>query len=169
MTDSSVDKKLQDAYIKAEQVALISVLKLIYETTKIDLYKDFKLEHPLSSNKSKDIRSGELILTDSSDNKCKVFLDIVDKNYDLMTTLLDSKIINDQHIEKFNDINEASKKQIIGIISYLTQSCLLVFNNLKNKYKELLEFNIILDENTTIYLDFESSKRIGIIFKDFTK
>ncbi len=160
-----IDNKLQEAFAKAEQVALIAVLKLIYATTKIDLYKDFKLECPLSSSKSINIKSGELILTNSSNVKCKVFLDIVDKDYDLMSTFRQTGInIPDAII--FNEINEISRKQIIGMISYLSQSCLAVFNNLKRKYKELIEYNIVLDENTTIYLDFNSKKRIGVIFRD---
>lgn len=160
-----IDNKLQEAFAKSEQVALIAVLKLIYTTTKIDLYKDFKLEYPLASNKSINIKSGELLLTDSENNKCKVYLNIVDKDYDLMTTIVNTKI-NKGNITNFLDINEISRKQIIGMISYLSQSCLAVFNNLKRKYKELIEYNIVLDENTTIYLDINSKKRIGVIFQD---
>ena len=69
--------------------------------------------------------------------------------------------------ETFSEINEVTKKQIIGILSYLTQSCLSIFNNLKSKYKELIEYNIVLDDNTTIYLDINNSKRIGIVFQNF--
>lgn len=169
MTEPStedIDKKIQDAYAKAEQVALIVVLKLIYETTKIDLYKDFKLEFPLSSNKSINIRSGELILTNSNNKKCKVFLDIVNKDYDFMSTFYNTQI-NEPKIETFGEINEISRRQIIGMLSYLSQACLAIFNNLKSKYNELLEYNIVLDDNTTIYLDLNLEKRIGIIFQDF--
>jgi hypothetical protein len=165
--NTEIDKKIQDAYAQAEQVALIAVLKLIYGTTKIDLYKDFKLEFPLSSSKSINIKCGELILTNSNSNKCKVFLDIVDKDYDFMDTYCKTNI-NIPKVESFNEINEGTKKQIIGILSYLTQSCLSIFNNLKSKYKELIEYNIVLDDNTTIYLDMENSKRIGIIFQNFS-
>ena len=75
--------------------------------------------------------------------------------------------INTPHVETFNDINDINKKQIINMLSFLSQSCLAVFNNLKSKYKELLEYNIVLDDNTTIYLELNNSKRIGIVFKDF--
>ena len=40
-----------------------------------------------------------------------------------------------------------------------------VNNQLKTKYKELAEFNLTLSENTTIYLDYELNKRIGIKFE----
>jgi hypothetical protein len=161
-----IDNKIQDAYAKAEQVALIVVLKLIYETTKIDLYKDFKLEYPLSSNKSVNIKSGELLLTNSNNKKCRVFLDIVNKDYDFMKDSFYDTEINEQKIKDFMEINEITRKQIIGMLSYLTQSCLSVFNNLKGKYNELLEYNIVLDNNTTVYLDTNTSKRIGIVFKN---
>lgn len=161
-----IDKKIQDAYAQAEQVALIAVLKLIYETTKIDLYKDFKLEFPLSSKKSINIKCGELLLTNSNNKKCRVFLDIVNKDYDFMEESFYDTEINEQKIKTFGEINEITRKQIIGMLSYLTQSCLSIFNNLKDKYKELIEYNIVLDDNTTIYLDLNSSKRIGIVFKN---
>ena len=164
--NTEIDKKIQDAYAQAEQVALIAVLKLIYETTKIDLYKDFKLEYPLSSNKSANIKCGELILKNSNNKNCKVFLDIVNKDYDFMSTYCNAEI-NFPKVETFSEINEVTKKQIIGILSYLTQSCLSIFNNLKSKYKELIEYNIVLDDNTTIYLDINNSKRIGIVFQNF--
>jgi hypothetical protein len=125
------------------------------------------LEFPLSSSKSINIKCGELILTNSNSKKCKVFLDIVDKDYDFMDTYCKTNI-NIPKVESFNEINEGTKKQIIGILSYLTQSCLSIFNNLKSKYKELIEYNIVLDDNTTIYLDMENSKRIGIIFQNFS-
>jgi hypothetical protein len=165
-SNEAIDKKIQDAYAKAEQVALIAILKLIYETTKIDLYKDFKLNCSLASNKSINIKCGELILTNSDNKKCRVFLDIVNKDYDFMTSFRKTEINEINQIEHFTEINEITKKQIIGMLSYLTQSCLSVFNNLKDKYKELIEYNIVLDDNTTIYLDLNNSKRIGIVFKN---
>jgi len=168
MTDNKnteeFDKQIQDAYVKAEEISLISVLKLVYLTTKIDLYKDFKLDFPLSSSKSNKIKTGEVIITDKDSNKYKIYLDIVDKDYDLFSTLSSSGLISSA-IKSFNEIDEKNKKELIGIISFLSQSCLLVFNNIKGVYKELLEYMITLDDNTTMYLDFNLDKRIGIIFE----
>lgn len=164
------DDKLQEAYSKSEQVAIIVVLKLIYLTTKIDLYKDFKLKIPLSSNKSNNLKSGEILLTNSESNTVyRIYLDIVDKDYDLLDSIKNTSIINKDLNDdiKFSDIDEISRNKIINIMSFLTQACYTVFNNLKEKYKELLEYSILLDDNTTIYLDYNLEKRIGIVFSNY--
>lgn len=47
----------------------------------------------------------------------------------------------------------------------MTQSCLVIFNKIKDSNDELLEYNLTLDNNTTIFIDYELNKRIGILFK----
>jgi hypothetical protein len=47
----------------------------------------------------------------------------------------------------------------------MTQACLVIFNKLKDSNEELLEYNLTLDNNTTIYIDSLLEKRIGIVFK----
>ncbi len=157
---SEIDQQLQDAYGKSEGVALIPVLQLINLTTKIDLSKQYGVKHGLKSKKSK---TGEILIG----NKVKVYLTIVDRDYDLTKNINATKLI-EENIESFNDIEEELRKQLIGMISYLTHSCLLVFNNVKEKYKELLEFTLTMDDNTTVYLEYENEKRIGVVFEDIT-
>ena len=47
----------------------------------------------------------------------------------------------------------------------MTQACLVIFNKLKDSNEELLEHNLSLDNNTTIYINSSLDKRIGIAFK----
>lgn len=161
MSTEEIDKKLQDAYNKSEGLALIPVLKLIYLTTGIDLYKDYKLPYPLSSNKSKDLKTGEILIN----NKVKLYVTVVDDSYDLTESIKSTKLIETE-INTFDDIEEKLKKELVQMISYLTHSCLIVFNNLKEKYKELIEYHLTMDNNTTIYLDYEKKKRLGVLFED---
>lgn len=159
-----IDKKIKEAYENAEQISLVMVLKLIYLTSGLDLSKDYGMKYSFSSKKSNKLKSGEVILLNKSNNiKNKIYLDIVNKNYDLMDSMKNSNLISND-TDTFNDIEENLKNQIIHIISHLTQACLLIFNNLKNKYSELLEYNLMLDDNTTIYLDYDLDQRIGIHF-----
>ncbi len=141
MDTNKIDEHLLDAYNRSENLCLIPVLKLIYITTGIDLYKDFKLEFPLSSNKSENIKHGEIVINNN-------------------TKLIEEKV------ESFNDIDEKLRKELVNMISYLSHSCLIVFNTVKDKYKELLEFHLTMADNTTIYLDYEKNKRLGVVFKD---
>lgn len=165
MDTNKIDEHLLSAYNKSENLTLIPVLKLIYVTTGIDLYKDFKLEYPLSSKKSEYIKHGEVIIQSTSNNKVKIYLDIIDSEYDLTTSINNTKILENT-VESFNDIEDSLRKELINIIAYLSHSCLLVFNNIKEKYKELLEFHITMADNTTIYLDYDKKKRLGVVFKD---
>lgn len=163
--NKNIDEELQKAYKNAEQFSLIPLLKLIYLTTKIDLYKEFKLKCKLSSEKSKDLKSGEIIMS-KENKKIKVFLDIVDSDYNLTTTINECNLLSENIYDLNKESNESLKKQIIYIITLLSQSVKVVFNSLKNKYQELTEYNIILSENTTIYLDYELNKRIGVKFQE---
>lgn len=161
------EKELIEAYRHAEELALIPILKLIYETVKIDLYKDFKIKIPLSSNKSNEIPIGEIEINrhDNPNVKYKIYLDIVDKFYDLNKEFINNNIFSENITNLNDETNIPLKNQLIQIITYLTQSAKLVFDNLKNKYTEIIEFNIEMDNNTTIYLDYELNKRLGIKIK----
>jgi hypothetical protein len=164
-SNKEIEEELQKAYKNAEQFSLIPLLKLIYKTTKIDLYKDFKLKYKLSSKDSIELKGGEIIM--SNDNKkIKVYLDLVDKNYNLTNSINDCKLLSENVYDLNKEPNEPLKKQIIYIITLLTQSIKIVFDNLKNKYKELTEYSLTLSDNTTIYLDYELEQRIGVLFKE---
>lgn len=163
-TNEEIEQELLKAYKNAEQFSLIPLLKLIYLTTKIDLHKEFKLKYKLNSKDFDKLKAGEIIMT-NNDKKVKVYLDIVDKYYNLSNTLNDCNILSDNVIDLNNESNEQLKNQIIYIITILTQAAKVVFDELKTKYKELTEFNLTLSENTTIYMDYELDKRIGIKFE----
>jgi hypothetical protein len=161
------EHEFMEAYRQAEQLTLIPILKLIYETTKIDLSKDFKIKIPFSSNKSKEIPIGEIELNklDNNNIKYKIYLDLVDTNYDLNQELINYNILSYDILQLSEEPNEALKSQLIQIITYLTQSAKLIFDGLKNKYTEIIEYNIEMDNNTTIYLDYNISKRLGVKIK----
>lgn len=163
-SDEEIEQELQKAYKNAEQFSLIPLLKLIYLTTKIDLYKDFKIKHELNSEEGKKLKAGEIIMTNNN-KKVKVYLEIVDKYYNLSNTLNNCDVLTKDVIDLNNEPNEQLKNQIIYIITLLTQSAKAVFDELKNRYKELTEFNLTLSENTTIYIDYEIEQRIGIFFE----
>lgn len=161
--DKAIDDKLLEYYKNAEHISIIPLLKLIYLTTEIDLSEQFKLAHSVISDDSKNLIAGELIFA-NNEKKYKIYLDIVDKNYDLLDSLNELKI-TDNIIESFTDLDEKLQKPLISAISFMTQACLVIFNQLKSSNNNLLEYNLILDNNTTIYLDINLNKRIGIVFK----
>lgn len=165
------DRDFIEAYKHAEQLTLVPILKLIYATIKIDYSKDFKIKIPLSSNKAKDIQIGEIEINKINNPNIiyKIYLDMVDKYYDLDLELSNNEILSDNITSIANEPNEQLKKQLIDIITYLTQSAKLVFDHLKNQYTEIIEYNIEMDTNTTIYLDYELEKRLGIKIKKIEK
>lgn len=159
------DKELLEAYNKSEQLTLISLLKLIYVTNKLDLSTDFKIKPKISSSNQNEILIGKIEINtiNNPNTKYSFWLDIIDNdNYDLNNELVHNGLLS-EGITKFSEEpNEQLKKQIINIITFLTQSAKLVFDNLKQKYIEILEYNLEMDFNTTIFLDKTISKRLGI-------
>ena len=162
--NKNIEEELQKAYKNAEQFSLIPLLKLIYLTTKIDLHREFKLKHKLSSEKSNTLKGGEILMTKDKKN-IKVYLDIVDKDYDLLDSINNCQLLSENVFNLANEPNDSLKNQIISIITFLTQSIKVVFDSLKNKYQELTEYNLTLSENTTIDLDYELLNRIGVKFE----
>lgn len=165
------DKEIEEAFKRAEAFTLIPILKLIYHTTKIDYSKEFKIKTPLSSNKANLIPISEIEINNTEfTNKnnpvvYKLYLDFVDSSYDLNKILVDNKLLS-PNITCLNDEpNTKKKEQLIQIITFLTHSAKLIFDNLKNKFSEILEYNITLDENTTIYLDYNQPLRLGLNIK----
>lgn len=164
--DINTEEKLSAAFKNSENFTIIPVLKLIFHELGIDLYREFGLKYKLSSKESETIKYGNIEILGPENKKLIIMLDIVDKDYNLMSTLKQTDIIENKQINNINELNKDLSNQIIDTITYLTHSCLLIFNNLKNNYKELIEYNIQLDNNTTIYINKQSGKRIGIIFKN---
>jgi len=181
--NNDIDKKLIEHYKNAEHVSIIPLLKLIYLTNGIDLSKEFKLKHSLTSNDADKLTAGELILyipqtgenldEEASKKKIKVSLGIVDKEYDLLESInnknifqnnIDTLQIAELKSDELISPEDKLKKTIISAISFLTQACLVCFNMIKHDNKDLLEYTLMLDDNTTIYLDNEVNKRIGILF-----
>jgi hypothetical protein len=107
--------------------------------------------------------AGELVFSNTTKNY-KIYLDIVDKDYDLLDSL--NKLqLTDKHLESLNDLDDNIKNPLISVISFMTQACLVIFNKIKDSNTELLEYNLTLDNNTTIFIEYELNKRIGILFK----
>jgi hypothetical protein len=161
--NKEIDNKLLEYYKNAEHISIIPLLKLIYITTNIDLSEQFKLKHSINSKKGKDLIAGELVFSNTKKNY-KIYLDIVDKDYDLLDSL--NKLqLTDKHLESLNDLDDNIKNPLISVISFMTQACLVIFNKIKDSNTELLEYNLTLDNNTTIFIEYELNKRIGILFK----
>lgn len=161
------DKEIDETYKRSESFALIPILKLIYHTTGIDYGKDFKLKIPLSSNKSKDIPISEIEINkiDDDNNTYKIYLDLVDSTYDLNKLLINNNLLSPNVTNIMDEINEQKKQQLIHIITFLVHSAKLVFDSIKSKYSEINNYDIKLDNNTTIYLNNDSSLRLGINIK----
>ena len=158
-----VDKKLLEFYKNAEHISIIPLLKLIYLTTEIDLSDQYKLQHSIKSKESENLIAGELLFS-NNEKKYKIYLDIVDKNYDLLDSLNTLNLCENK-IVTIDDLEDSIKNPLISAISFMTQACLVIFNKLKDSNEELLEHTLSLDNNTTIYIDSLLEKRIGIVFK----
>lgn len=158
-----VDKKLLEFYKNAEHISIIPLLKLIYLTTEIDLSEQFKLQYSIKSKESENLIAGELLFS-NNEKKYKIYLDIVDKNYDLLDSLNTLNLCENK-IVTIDDLEDSIKNPLISAISFMTQACLVIFNKLKDSNEELLEHTLSLDNNTTIYIDSLLEKRIGIVFK----
>lgn len=166
---------LEDYYIKAEYCSLIPLLKLIYITSnnEIDLYNDFKnqcthsIAHDINLSNEKDkLIYGDIVLESKNNKKFRVFIDIVDDDYDLNSDLINAQILSPNITSIMDETDEELKNLLIYVISMLINYIKTVFNNyLKNKYKELIEYDIIVDHNTTVYIDYNKKKRLGIKFQ----
>lgn len=157
------DEELINAYNKSEQLTIIPILKLIYNTIKLDYSSDFKIKPKISSNKEIPIGKIEISKPETPNVKYNIYLDIIDNDtYDLNAELLNANILSKNITNLMEETNEKLKTQLIQIITYLTQSAKIVFDNLKQKYIEILEYNIEMDYNTTIFLDKDLNKRLGI-------
>ena len=161
--NEEIDNKLLEFYKNAEHISIIPLLKLIYLTTEIDLSDKFQLQYSIKSKESENLIAGELIFS-NNEKKYKIYLDIVDKDYDLLDSLNELNICESK-IETFDNLDESIKNPLISAISFMTQACLVIFNKLKDSNEELLEYNLSLDNNTTIYINSSLDKRIGIAFK----
>ena len=161
--NEEIDNKLLEFYKNAEHISIIPLLKLIYLTTEIDLSDKFQLQYSIKSKESENLIAGELIFS-NNEKKYKIYLDIVDKDYDLLDSLNELNICESK-IETFDNLDESIKNPLISAISFMTQACLVIFNKLKDSNEELLEHNLSFDNNTTIYINSSLDKRIGIAFK----
>jgi hypothetical protein len=172
------DKEIEEAFKGAEAFALIPILKLIYHTTQIDYSKEFKIKIPFSSKKANLIPIGEIEINETEFNKLtvneqnenisvsyKLYLDLVDSTYDLNQTLIDNNLLSPEILSLNDEPNDKKKDQLIQIITFLTHSAKLIFDSLKNKYSELLKYEITLDQNTSIYLDHKKPLRLGLNIK----
>lgn len=160
------DKEIEEAFKGAESFALIPVLKLIYHTTQIDYAKDFKIKIPFSSNKANKIPISEIEINDIEESVVyKLYLDLVDSSYNLDKELIENKLLSPDILSLNDEPPSKKKDQLIQIITFLTHSAKLIFDSLKNKYSEILEYNIMLDNDTTIYLEYTKPLRLGIRIK----
>lgn len=169
-TKKQIDDKLLEHYKNAEHVSIVPLLKLIYLTNGIDLSDKYKLKYSLTSSNIDKLNAGELVLSNGI-KKIKISLGIVEPGYDLLESINNKKLFSSDidtlcvpEDDKSDDNDTKLKKTIVSAISFLTQACLVCFNMIKDNNKDLLEYNLTLDHNTTIYLEHSLNKRIGIVF-----
>lgn len=165
-----IDDKLLEHYKNAEHVSIVPLLKLIYLTNGTNLSNKYKLKYSLTSSDIDKLTAGELVLSNGI-KKIKISLGIVEPGYDLLESINTKKLFSSDidtlyvpEDDKSNDNDTKLKKTIVSAISFLTQACLVCFNMIKDNNKDLLEYNLTLDHNTTIYLEHSLNKRIGIVF-----
>lgn len=159
------DKDIENVFTNAEKFTLIPLLKLINHTTNINYSESFNIE---PSNLENSPISEILIKPNKDDlnqNQYKIYLDLIDSDYDLDTLLIQNNLLSDGVMSLTTETNINKKDQILQIITFLIHSAKLTFENLKNKFSDLLEYNIMLDNNTTIYLDYNKPLRLGINIK----
>lgn len=169
-TKKQIDNKLLEHYKNAEHVSIVPLLKLIYLTNGTDLSNKYKLKYSLTSSDIDKLNAGELVLSNGI-KKIKISLGIVEPGYDLLESINTKKLFTSDidtlyvpEDDKSDDNDTKLKKTIVSAISFLTQACLVCFNMIKDNNKDLLEYNLTLDHNTTIYLEHSLNKRIGIVF-----
>ena len=156
------DQTLLDAIKNAEGICLIPLLKLIYTSLGINLSNEYKLKSDISN--LEDNKSGEIEIKDKDGNAVKVYLDLVDKDWDFIHSLNETKLVNTK-VSNINNLDEELKKAIIHSVTHLTQSALLIFNNIKGEQLPIGEYSINMSNNTTLFL-VESEKHIGVVFKN---
>lgn len=142
VTEEQFNKLIDQAY----HFASLPLIKLIKKTINIDLTeKLFEPNHILQ-------KTGEIEMSKINDNKKWVlYLAIVDKDYNL-------------DFGSFKEDKEATQSiitQCLRIVSFAQ----ILFEYIRNNTKELLEYHLILDNNSTLYLDINCKKRIGIKFE----
>lgn len=164
VSQTITDTEIKEAYKNAETFTLIPLLKLIYHTTNIDLSKDYKLKIPLSSTNANNIPINEIeIKYDNNPTVYKLYLDLIDSSYNLNVILLKHHLIlKSEPIDENTKPTIQYKDQILEIMTFLVHSAKLVFENLKKKYPELSEYDITLDNDTTIYLNPQKPLRLGL-------
>lgn len=91
--------------------------------------------------------------------KYSLYLDLVDPDYNLDISMIDDA--------------EAST-EIINYATFLVNSFKLLFDHFKTKIKDknekkllLSDLELSLDNNSTLYINKNDIKRIGIIFKEY--
>jgi hypothetical protein len=147
---------LQDNEVSEEQymnlisqsyaIASLPLIKLLKKTTNVD-YTHFLFEKGNELTKTAEIEFRQV----EAKEQYVLYLDIVDKDYNL----------NFGKYDKIEATKEALVNQCLRIISFSQ----FLFNHMRDKNKELLEYHLILDSNSTLYIDVNAKKRLGIRFE----
>ena len=160
MSDDNKSFTLENAVSNPQSFSLIPLMELIKDNTDIDISNDLLSKGIDISKKLGE--HGNIQITNPSGEITKIFVDIVDSNYNIMDSFNESKYCN-LHIESFEELSKISdelKEKTIDMISYLCQCCLIVFNNLKDDIIELVEYQLTMDTNTKIFI-LNSKKNIN--------
>lgn len=143
------EKVTEEQYLQvmnqAMAIAAVPVLKLIKRTTDLDYAQYLYGENPPLTT------VGECEFRTKDKKQYALYLDIVDKDYDL-------------NFGKYGE-DEEIKKVLVQQCLRLTVFAQVLYNHIRDQNKELLEYHLTIDNNTTLYLDPLEKKRIGIRFE----
>jgi len=142
MTEEDYNKIITQAYAFAS----VPLLKLIKLTTGDD-YTHFLFEKNKVLKKSLELE----MRRDDEKTQFSLYLDIVDKDYKL-------------NYGKYAD-DKDSKSVLANQCTRLVSFVQILYNHIRDKNKELLEYHLMLDTNHTLFLDSNTKKRIGIRFE----
>lgn len=127
-------------------VSSLPLIKLLKLTTGID-YTNFLFNNGNVLKKSAEIEFRKV----DEKKQYALYLDIVNSDYNL-------------NFGKYGEIKETKEALVTQCLKLITFAQFL-FNHIRDKNKELLEYHLIVDDNSTLYLDSTLKKRIGIRFE----
>jgi hypothetical protein len=140
----------EEQYIKlinqAYAVASLPLIQLLKRTVGID-YSKFLFNDNKVIKKTAEIEFRK----PNEKKQFALYLDIVDKDYDL-------------NYGKYGDIPETKEALVTQCLRLISMAQLL-FTHIRDSNKELLEYHLVLDSNSTLYIDAFLDKRIGIRFE----
>ncbi len=168
----NVEADLKKHADQIEGFTLIPLIKLIYNTNNNLNYSNYYGLNQDVSNDNFNLQNEIFIIyEDINTNKKKklvIYLDIVDKDYDLFSSLTEFEYFKGGWFNDLNSLKDKNEKfynSLVNTLSYVLFGIKIMFSNIKERHIELGEYLINISNNTTIFLNNES-KHLGFKFED---